>query len=313
MSVRPVPEERVNGGGFAARGLTIGALVAAALMALAALAFVALGLPRGGAVTRPVMVAVGQALDKMRSQLAAQRGAKVDQQAAAARASAATVSAAGARYASSVRTLDGAWNALAPSTSRALTEGQRAWIAHKHEVCRLAAARASADAALREAERLKCETGANLARARWVEAAARAGAMRAPVAVVSVSEACQVLRRRGWRLGETLTFTGEYSVERPGGMALLRPLGCEQETGIAGVAVAARRQLDAVAPPWATPQRRVVGRFTARLVLAPRDGARFFDDDGVRLQVTGVSGLHALVPIGAHAHAPAHRRSAHRR
>src|SRR5579872_1845846 len=302
MSVRPVQEERVNGGGFAARGLTIGVLVAAALMALAALALVVL--PRGGAGTRPVMVTVGQALDKLRAQLAAQQGAKVDQQAMAARAAA--LGAASARYAASVRALDGAWNALAPATSRTLAEGQRAWIAHKHEICRAAASRAAADTAQREADRLKCEAGANLARTRWVEAAARAGAMRAPV--VSAGAACEVLRRRGWHLGETLTFAGEYTVDRRGGFALVRPLGCDQETGLSGAAPAARRQLDAAVPYWAPPHRRVVGRFTARLVLAPRDGARFFDDDGVRLQVDAVSGLQVIGAPAAHPRRPSRRR-----
>ena len=311
MSVRPVQEERVRRGGFAAGRLTIGVIVATALMALAALALVVL--PRGGGASRPVMVGVGQALGALRSQLAAQQGAKVDQQAAAARASAAALGAANARYAASVRTLDGAWNGLAPATSRTLTDGQRAWVARKHAVCRAASARVAADAALRETDRLKCETGANLARANWVEAAGRASATRAPIAVVSPGQACEVLHRRSWHLGETLTFAGEYTADRRGGFALVRPLGCDQETGLSNIAPAARRQLDAANPAWAPPRRRVVGRFTARLVLAPRDGARFFDDDGVRLQLASVSGLHVIEPIGSHPHAPAHRRSGHRR
>jgi uncharacterized protein YecT (DUF1311 family) len=273
--------------------LTVGMGAAVASLAVGGLIFAAVDVARDrGGQGRPTVLAVGRAMAVLRIEATAQQGQQ--QLGLRRQALVAALNDASDRHDQSVRALDGAWKALAPEKSQALTEAQQAWIGRKNAACAADADRASADPIDRETARQNCETGANWKRTLWVKEQAAAPASGA---VLSAAEACDILHGGGRHIGETITFPGDYQTDRAAGLALILPVGCDRAAGVAGMDAGAKRLIgEADPPPWPLPHRRLLGVFTARLIQDAPDESVFDHDDGVRLEVAQIADLQVIQP-----------------
>jgi uncharacterized protein YecT (DUF1311 family) len=269
------------------------AVVTTAVLALGGLVLLELTFNGRQAQPRPAVVSIEEALVQLRTQAARQPlGAPAQP------ASLATLDAAKEDYGRSAQLLDAAWTALPPTASDQLTRPQRVWIWRRNAACE-AGAVGGVDPSQTETRRLKCKADANRERAAWLKQYSPAAPLSEAsssqpaslVPVMSPGRACAWLHARLWRLGQTLSFQGEYQNDH-NGLALVRPIGCDQAIVLHEMDPAARTMLDqADPPPWTSRPRRLVAMFTARLVdagvLTPRD-------DAIRLHVTDITNVRVV-------------------
>jgi hypothetical protein len=99
---------------------------------------------------------------------------------------------------------------------------------------------------------------------------------------------CKIVHDRGKWLGLRVEFRGEYltdHLER----SLIRPIGCEIGIGLgAWTSTVEERVSQADPPPWSLGQT-IVATWTATIVRSEPGGLEFHKDDGIRLNVIGVS------------------------
>ena len=240
------------------------------------------------------------------------------------------------QYAVAAEAMDAAWNGVGADRAKALADDQRAWAAQTTAACKDAAGKPGDDIARTAAARLKCEASARQARATWLQSAAgQAVATPAPVAatpeptqpppaepvaqttpvstapatpeaapsttpaVLTAREACDLIRARTGRVGEQVSFRGEY-VRDHSGWTLIRPVGCDQGAGVEVIEPSALRRIDQAGPPaGSSPNRRLIAQFTATLVHGGQDESDLDHESGVRLSISGVRYVKVVEPAAA--------------
>jgi hypothetical protein len=107
--------------------------------------------------------------------------------------------------------------------------------------------------------------------------------------------ACRLLFDERAHVGETITFTGDYSsdqIER----AVVSPKGCAKGFGVGAIAEDAQKAMDPRTAPGLYPARDIEAVITGVLVQVKPSGGQFFHDQGVRLNITSVSQVKPLKP-----------------
>jgi hypothetical protein len=131
------------------------------------------------------------------------------------------------------------------------------------------------------------------------EAASTDAAPSTPPAMLTAREACDSIRARTWRVGEQVSFRGEY-ISDHSGLTMIRPVGCDRGAGVAVIEPSAVRRIDEADPrPWSFPGRRLIAQFTATLVQGGQDESDFDHDNGVRLSISSIRYVKVVQPASA--------------
>ena len=120
-------------------------------------------------------------------------------------------------------------------------------------------------------------------------------AVQANAADLSNSKSvCKIIRARAKHVGETIIFHGEFRtdhVER----SLILPKGCDRGIGLGQLSPDADKVLSG-AYDRSKPNSKIEATFTGMLVKDEPNGFKFWNDDGVRLDISHIADLKVTDP-----------------